>query len=154
MKKFSVIVTSVVLLAAFLWGSTGITVYSHYCSLSDSVNTSLFVDDADCDHHIEKAVTQSCCDEKKSCSSEMEDTDCCATQKQVFKLVSVFDVPGEKQQIKIVDFKLFECKKTIFEEKDIYVGEFKIPEELPPGSFGKKLLLAIHQQKIAPAPLV
>lgn len=154
MQHLSKLISGFILLLAFLWATTGITVYSHYCYESEDIYKSIFVEDAGCEHHEEDKTLEACCSEKKSCHADATDSDCCATQKQVFKLVSVFDVPGEKQQIKIVDFKLFECKKTIFEEKDIFVGEFKIPEELPPGSFGKKLLLTIHQQKIAPAPLV
>jgi len=142
-------------LIAFLWATTGVTVYSHYCSLSDSVNTSLFVDDADCDHHTERAVTQSCCDEKKSCSSEMEDTDCCATQKQVFKIASLFNAPENSKKVIVLNIILLEHIMIHFEKiDDLHTKDLPSTEQLPPGIYGKELLLTIHQQKIAPAPIV
>jgi hypothetical protein len=155
MKKFSVIITSVVLLVAFLWASTGVTVYSHYCSLSDSVNTSLFIDDADCEHHTEQATTQSCCVEKKSCSSEMNDTDCCATQKQVFRIASLFNLPDQNK--KLIDIKVAVTEHILkdFEETEDFNSRIIQNTELrPPDIYGKELLIAIQQQKIAPAPIV
>lgn len=148
------IITGFVLLFAFLWATTGITIYSHYCSESENINKSLFVADAGCDHHEEDVIIESCCSEKKSCSEDATDSDCCATQKQIYKLASIFILPGEKQQIEILDFKLLEYKEILIEENDDLVCEISIPEELPPGNYGKKLVLAIHKQKIAPAPVV
>lgn len=153
-KKLISILTGIILLLAFLWATTGVTVYSHYCSLTDSVNTSLFLEDADCEHHDEEVEVQSCCAEKTSCETNTAGTDCCATQKEVFKLASSYTIPGEEHQVKIIDFKLFECKELQVEEKVILVENYKTLKELPPGNFGKKLVLAIQQQKIAPAHII
>ena len=155
MKQLSVIVTSVIILLAFLWASTGVTVYSHYCSLSDSINTSIFLDDADCDHHIETAAAQSCCEEKRSCSTEMNDTDCCDTQKQVFRIASLFNLPDKSKKLVSIDFILLAHCLIDIEIADELISELSPKtEHQPPGSYGKELLLAIQQQKIAPAPIV
>lgn len=147
--------TGFILIIAFLWATTGITVYSHYCFESDSINKSLFVENADCEHHDEDIQMQSCCVEKKSCHTDDKDADCCATQKQVFKLASAFDKPGEKQKIKVLDFILY--NHFIFNEEiengcsENYFDKTKGP---PPNIYGKRLILSMHQQKIAPAPIV
>ena len=154
MKKLSVLIMGVTLLIAFLWATTGITVYSHYCPESKSVNKSLFIEDADCEHHEEDLAMESCCEEKKSCHTEETESDCCATQKQVFKLASIFTIPGEKQQVKIIDFKLFEYNEIPIDENVVLVENYNTQNESPPGIYGKILLITIHQQKIAPAPLV
>ena len=155
MKQFSVIVGNVILLIAFLWATAGITVYSHYCSLSDSVNSSLFIEDADCGHHVKRAAAQSCCEEQKSCSSETNDTDCCATQKQVFKIASLFNIPDQNKKIIVIDVVLLEHSLIKFKEADeLNSEELPNTENQPPGIYGKELLLAIQQKKIAPAPVV
>ena len=155
MKQISNIIASVLLLLAFLWASTGITVYSHYCSLSDSVNTSIFLDDADCDHHMEKKAAQSCCEEKKSCSTEMNDTDCCDTQKQIFRIASLFNMPDKSKKLVYIDVILLAHYLIDFEIADELISEpFPNTEQQPPGCYGKELLLAIQQQKIAPAAII
>jgi hypothetical protein len=154
-KKLINVITGSILLLAFLWATTGVTVYSHYCSLSDSINTSIFLDDADCEHHEDGIETQSCCAEETSCETNTADTDCCATQKQVFKLASSFNIPDDSQKVKVIDVRLFEPILLWIEEADgTENNDLQQAEKLPPGNYGKELLLALHQQKIAPAPLV
>ncbi|RLD46877.1 MAG: hypothetical protein DRI88_06920 [Bacteroidetes bacterium] len=155
MKNLIKLITGFLLLLSVLWSTTGITVYSHYCSESKGVIRSLFVNYAKCEHHEKNPAMKSCCkEEKRSCQTENADSDCCATQKQVFKLASVYTIPGEKQQVKIFDFKLFEYKEIQVEEHIVFIENFKTMKELPPGNFGKKLVLAIQQQKITPAHLI
>lgn len=155
MKKLISVLTGIILLFAFLWATTGVTVYSHYCSLSDSVNTSLFLEDADCEHHEEGIEAQSCCAEETSCETNTADTDCCATQKQVFKLASSFNIPDDSQKVKIIDIRLFDHTLLWIEEPVVIEKDHvQLSDKLPPGSYGKKLLLALHQQKIAPASVV
>jgi hypothetical protein len=155
MKQLNVIVISVILLISFLWASTGVTVYSHYCSLSDSVNTSIFLDDANCDHHDEQLAAASCCEKNKSCTSEMNDTDCCDTQKQVFRIASLFNLPDKSKKLDNIDVVLLTHYLTDFEVTDELDSELPPnTEQQPPGSYGKELLLTIQQQKIAPAPII
>lgn len=155
MKKPINLITGLVLLVAFLWATAGVTVYSHYCSLSDSVNTSLFLEDADCEHHNEGDEVQSCCAEQSACETNIAGTDCCATQKQVLKLASSFHLPDDHQKIKMMDVRLFD-RTLLRTEETVAVEHERIQEseKLPPANHGKRLLLALHQQKIAPAPLV
>ena len=144
-----------ILMLAFIWATTGITVYSHYCSKSDSVSKSLFLKDAECGHHDEEIQKQSCCSEKISCHSEGDNTNCCVTQKQVFRLASSFDIPGEKQKIKIVDFKLLNYNVLQVEGQKVFTCDYyNNIDKPPPETYGKRLVIAIRQQKIAPAPIV
>jgi hypothetical protein len=156
MKKPGYVIMGLILLVAFLWATTGVTVYTHYCSLSDSVNTSIFLEDADCGHHNKQAVTQSCCAEKNACESNSAETDCCATQKQFFKLAASFNIPDDSQKVKIIDIRLFFNLDLLWiQEAEVIEKEhIQLTDKLPPGSYGKELLLALHQQKIAPAPIV
>ena len=154
-KNLSKQIMGFILIVAFLWATTGITVYSHYCFESDSINKSLLVDNADCEHHDEDMQMQSCCAEKKSCHIDDKKADCCATQKQVFKLSSVFNVPGENQKVKVLDFILY--KHFVLNEEienDFGKDYFHKANRPPPNIYGKRLILAMHQQKIAPAPIV
>lgn len=153
-KNIINLITGFILLLSVLWSTTGITVYSHYCSESKGVNKSLFVEDAKCEHHEKDLAMKSCCEDKNSCQTENTDSDCCATQKQVFKLASIYTIPGEEQHVKIIDFKLFEYKEIQVEENVVLVENYKTLKELPPGNYGKKLVLAMQQQKIAPAHII
>jgi len=154
-KKLISVLTGIILVLAILWATTGITVYSHYCSLSDSVNTSLFLEGADCEHHEDDIEAQACCVEKTNCETNAADTDCCATQKQVFKLASSFNIPDDSQKVKIIDIRLFDHTLLWIEEAEVIEKNlFQLSDKLPPGSYGKELLLSLHQQKIAPAPVV
>lgn len=98
MKKLISLITSFILFVAFLWATTGVTVYSHYCSESEDIYKSIFVEDANCEHHEVDNEIESCCAEKSTCNSGIADSDCCATQKQVFKLALSFNIPGEFQK--------------------------------------------------------
>jgi len=154
-KNFIKQITGFILIVAFLWATNGITVYSHYCFDLNSVNSSLFMENADCEHHDEDTQMQSCCVERKSCHIDDKKADCCATEKQVFKLASVFNIPGEKQKVKILDFILY--KHFVINEEienDFGKDYFNKANRPPPNIYGKRLILAMHQQKIAPAPIV
>ena len=134
---------------------SGFKVYSHFCKKSGLNDSSIFQEMADnCHKGDEMPNKNACCAMQTNPGvTHCEDTDCCNTTEQNFKLSVIFDLNKQITKVKpVYDF--------IFEEFDVNIDKSFLfdyitihkPEETN-FKWGKSLLLIISNLKTEPNPL-
>lgn len=146
----------------FLTATTGVKMYSHYCSMSNTEHSSLFESEATCGHHtlseeVKPLEKKSCCSiQLQTETSADTDKDCCTDDSQYYRIAIAFDLPTvENKNLLPKEIVLFSAQNLSIEESiESLDNESRINEIVyPPPRFGKELLLSIQQQKTEPAPL-
>lgn len=155
MNSFFKHIASFVLSFLLLMSISGITVYSHYCHGSNFETSSLFQDEASCEHDKHNYCTdnpESCCTEKSSCKTEHANSDCCENSEKQIKLIVDFDILKQHKKVKSVFDFIFE--ELIFSPLENYfvdnIQTIEINEIET--AVGKQLLVFLHQLKTEPNP--
>jgi len=144
---------NLLMVVTLLVSTTGITIYTHYCNAEGEVISSLFSDEATCDHHGVTLHQHDCCQTKSGCSTDTQ-RDCCSDVSQVFKINNTYYTsllendspqPVEIELFNVPSFSLYRFTEPV--EVNTY------PQEPPSPLAGKKLLTRLLQIRIAPDPL-
>ncbi len=148
----------------FLTATTGIRVYSHYCSSAAVANTSIIESLATCGHHAESSETNPSDDEKSCCSinshcetpQPIED-DCCSNESQFFRFSDDFTTSSEEQwkvnpkEISIANTVISIVNESI--ENSVFSNSLYEVFHPPPSKSGKQLIVFLQQQKTDPDPI-
>ncbi|NCD41024.1 MAG: hypothetical protein EOL88_02940 [Bacteroidia bacterium] len=91
--KFVSLVSAAILM---LFASSGVTIYRHYCSASNTTQVSLLIDLTACGHD---EAAESCCGEShtdhNSCSVVLDSDEkaaCCSTEKTIVRFTEKFEI--------------------------------------------------------------
>ena len=147
----------------FLTATTGVRVYSHYCSTASVERVSLIEYLAECERHSKLPEAahfneqKSCCSKSKHCKTKPVKDDCCSNDSQFFKISDVFNTPSQEQRklepkefnIEFVDFALVDEVFKIDIVSNLIIDSFHPP---PPKS-GKQLIVFLQHQKSDPNPI-
>ncbi len=148
----------------FLAATTGITVYSHYCSSSEVEETSLFKSLAECEHYTKSSKTiqsktgKSCCHADSHCEApQAVKDDCCSNESQFFRVSDDFTTSSEEQwkvnpkEISIANAVLPIDNESI--ENRNFSIDLITAFHLPPPKSGKQLIVFLQHQKTDPDPI-
>lgn len=144
------------MLVLFLTTTSGITIYSHYCSTSLVQKQSLIESLANCGIHDEpidhsKNNASPCCKTDYSCKKPTTPGDCCSDLNQYFKITDLY-VPSSEidtdQNISTLEIIM----KYVADISDsrLYTEKEILNYSLPPPRTGKQKVLLFHQLKTAP----
>lgn len=144
----------------FLVATTGVRMYSHHCSTSNTEHSSLFESLAICDNHnqavekVETVDTHSCCSQKShpETPKPVKD-DCCDDDSQFYKISVDFDLPIEGQgKLTAKELPVLSDSFTtkIGSTENDAISKWFIELYHPPPKSGKTLIVFLHQQKTDP----
>jgi len=148
----------------FLTATTGVRVYSHYCSSEAVANTSIIESLAPCEHYADKILStqtkaeKSCCHSDSHCEVPQADKDdCCSSESQFFRVSDDFTIPAEEQwkvspKEIIVAIILMQINNLSIENTHSSNGLISVFHSPPPIS-GRKLIVFLQQQKTDPNPI-
>ena len=143
---------SSILMALFVLISTsGFMIYERQCECSNTISTALFIDHyKDCCQH----EAPSCCDEQQhSCNhgDADSDQDCCESSPRYFRINIPVNLPVQAQSV-TESFKLVQTHSVLQAENltEENGQVIEITESPPPILQGTRLILYLHQLKIAP----
>jgi hypothetical protein len=163
MKMYKNILRQIVVFlfsAIFVVASGGFSLIYHYCACSDDFTCSVLVERSDCHDkstfHLSidsDEMASSCCHEKKCLSQNKlycnDDHNCCTT-KFFYLQTDDFDLSGKnKAELRVLLDTVFKNSDISDPEKISDNCNYQLPAKDPPLASGKKLLVSIHQLKIA-----
>jgi hypothetical protein len=155
--KIGIVFTALLLIAA----SGGYSIYQHYCECLEMMTTSVFLD-VECAHDRDAAETHTCCSNKdyhmSCCSSGNDDTDnhnchsgeCCQTNIQFLKINDSYTAWKDNTTFYVIDITSMLSDGEDLSIQDNHVKAKQYFSDSSPPLSGRKLLLEIHQLKIAP----
>lgn len=161
MKKAILHIMSLFTLVVFLFASTGVGIYHHYCSAQDLAEASLYVESFSCSHHNETDTeilngNNSCCSshctdhETDNKVLSVNESDCCETTLEIVRLDDIEFIQSEKPVInsspifsETVIFGFYEPKQNLLLEPTGYYVESP-----PPLLYGKDFLHFIQSLKM------
>lgn len=161
LKQISIFISAIMLVIA----SGGFSLYQHYCNCTDEVNGSIVVEAADCHNNGE---SQSCCtvevEKKASCCQPETDQknthhkckssgNCCTSEVTFLKTDDFNFSLDQKRSFGFIVAFVNIVESEYLQKEQSFLKETTFATDLPPPDFGKKLLIALHQFKIA-SPLV
>ena len=161
LKQILIIISALMLVIA----SGGFSLYQHYCNCANEVSSSVVIESADCS---ESDVTETCCtvqvEKVSSCCQTKTDqinshhpcetTDNCCTSEVTFLKTDDFNYSvDQKKSFQFITAFVIVLESNTFQKELCFIEKTSYTADLPPPDYGKKLLVTLHQFKIA-SPLV
>ena len=146
--KISVIVLAIMLVVT----TGGFSIYEHFCGCSEVVETSLLVENFDCSNHHQDAAENCCSHPVEKPARSCQSGNCCSTSGVFVRLQYIYNLPLQKISLKFVIafVRLISSEGLSYHDNHTFVKENYLYNNLPPPPFGKEMILAYHQAKIAP----
>ena len=148
----------------FLTATTGVRVYSHYCSSAAVANTSIIESLATCDLHAGSSKTvplnaeKSCCNTDSHCETPQPVKDnCCSNESYFFKISDDFTAQSEShwkvnpREISVANTFIPLINESV--EKGHFSNGLILAFHPPPPKSGKQLIVFLQQQKTEPNPI-
>jgi hypothetical protein len=158
LRQIVILASAIILIAA----TGGIHLIQHYCNCTHEFTSSIIVSSTDChpDDNLHSCTpNKQNYDEERCCQPENIQTsplqscetnhNCCTTEYKLFKTDQYNYITSPKNNFNFVVayVKILESDNTL---KDIFqTNKPTIADDLPPPKYGKNLLVALHQFKIA-----
>lgn len=161
LKQILIIVSALVLVVA----SGGFSLYQNYCICESETSSSVLIESAGCN---DTEVAEACCSvqiekERSSFHTEIDQIishhpckskeDCCTSEVTFLKTDNFNFSVDEKKSFQFITAFVIVLESNTFQKEQYFIEELSYTADLPPPDYGKKLLVTLHQFKIA-SPLV
>lgn len=154
MKKTLVHILNSVLLIIILVSTTGITIYTHYCSENNIKKTSLFESSIKCDHHHQE-VQHECDTDNTTCDLHNKSKKCCHDYEQTFVLTLNIEIqhftPDSKPVCILSPINIIALNSDMEHYNNKNKPEYNYC--LPHPHTGKQIVLFYRNLKIPPLPV-
>ncbi len=141
------------MVVTLLVSTTGITIYTHYCNSEGQAVSSLFSDEATCDHNNTAFVENACRHENNNCSADGTH-ECCSDVSKVFKISNTFYTSLlEKDSPQPIEIELFNIYSVSLLSESETAQTSNYLHEPPLIIAGKDRITLILQIRISPDPL-
>ena len=139
----------ILLLAAYLFATNGILVFSYSCDTSNNAHYSMLPETDACDVLSEDV----CCDPRLAEDIVVAEDQCCHNEVQFFCLSLSFDLPVNHPNQKLTA-PLFTFTQVSDEgNNNERLHQILVYHSPPLIASGRQLIIGLGQQRIAPAPL-